>query len=68
MNTKDLSRIALVKRMKPGNTVGKQIATLAVIRSNLLIGKSRVIARKIKGTIHSLKNPNHINKISYMFP
>ena len=30
--------------------------------------ESRLIARKIKGTIHSLKNPNHINKISYMLP
>ena len=30
--------------------------------------KSRLIPRKIKETIHSLKNPNHINKISYMLP
>ena len=29
---------------------------------------SRLIPRKIKKTIHSLKNPNHINKISYMLP
>ena len=28
----------------------------------------RLIPRKIKETIHSLKNPNHINKISYMLP
>ena len=28
--------------------------------------ESRLIPRKIKETIHSLKNPNHINKISYM--
>ena len=28
----------------------------------------RLIPRKIKETIHSLKNCNHINKISYMFP
>ena len=26
--------------------------------------KSRLIPRKIKETIHSLKNPNHMNKIS----
>ena len=31
-------------------------------------GESRLIPRKIKETIHSLKNPNHINKISYMLP
>ena len=28
--------------------------------------ESRLIPRKIKETIHSLKNPNYINKISYM--
>ena len=28
--------------------------------------ESRLIPRKIKETIHSLKNRNHINKISYM--
>ena len=28
--------------------------------------ESRLIQRKIKETIHSLKKPNHINKISYM--
>ena len=30
--------------------------------------ESRLIPRKIRETIHSLKNPNHINKISYMLP
>ena len=30
--------------------------------------QSRLILRKIKETIHSLKNPNPISKISYMFP
>ena len=30
--------------------------------------ESTLIPRKIKETIHSLKNPNHINKISYMLP
>ena len=28
--------------------------------------ESRLIPRKIKETIHSMKNPNHINRISYM--
>ena len=30
--------------------------------------ESRFIPRKIKETIHCLRNPNHINKISYMLP
>ena len=30
--------------------------------------ESRLIPRNIEETIHSLKNPNHINKISYMLP
>ena len=30
--------------------------------------ESRLIPRKIKETIHSFKNPNHINNISYMLP
>ena len=30
--------------------------------------ESRLIDRKIKETAHSLKNPIHINKISYMLP
>ena len=30
--------------------------------------ESRLIPRKIKESIHPLKNPNHINKISYMLP
>ena len=30
--------------------------------------ESRLILRKIKETIHSLKNANHIDKISYMLP
>ena len=30
--------------------------------------ESRLIPRKIRETRNSLKNPNHINKISYMLP
>ena len=30
--------------------------------------ESRFIPRKIKETIHCLRNPNHINKFSYMLP
>ena len=30
--------------------------------------ESRLVPRKIKETMHSLKNPIYINKISYMLP
>ena len=40
MNTKDLSGIAIVKRMKLQNTGRKQITTLSGIRRKLLIGKA----------------------------
>ena len=40
MNKKDLSRIAIVKRIKLQNNVGKQITTLAEIRRKLLIRKA----------------------------
>ena len=65
MSAKYLSGITTVKRMKLRNTVRKQITTLAGIRRKLLIGKT---GKKIKKTTHSLKNSNHFNKISYMFP
>ena len=37
-------------------------------RKKVIERERRLIPRKIKETIHSLKNPNYINKISYMFP
>ena len=37
-------------------------------QKKVIDSESRLIPRKIKETIHSLKNPNHINKISYMLP
>ena len=55
MNTKNLSRIVIVKRMKLQNTV-------AVDR------ESRLIPRKIQKPKHSLKNPSHIKKIPNMLP
>ena len=39
-NTRDLSGIAIVIRMKLQNTVGRQITTLVEIRRKLLIGKA----------------------------
>ena len=68
MNIKNMSGIAIVIRMKLQNTVGKKIRTLAEIRRKLLIGKAGYFQRKLKKNIHSLKNPYHINKISYLFP
>ena len=40
MNTKDLSGIATVKRIKLQNTVGKQITTLSGISRKLMVGNS----------------------------
>ena len=40
MNTKDLSGIAIVIRMKLINTAGKLIITLTGIKRKLLIGKT----------------------------
>ena len=37
-------------------------------QKRVIDSKSRLILRKIKETLHSFKNPNHINKISYMVP
>ena len=67
MNTKFLSRIAIVKRMTLQNTVGKQITT-SWDQKKVVVRESRLIPRKTKETIHSLKNPNHINKSFHMFP
>ena len=70
MNTKDVSGIVIVIRMKLLSTAGKQSTTLTVkvIQEKVINRESRLIPRKIKETIHSLKNLNHINKISYMLP
>ena len=48
MNAKDLSRIAIVKRMKLQNIVGKQTATLAGIRRKLLMKKAGSSLRRSK--------------------
>ena len=37
-------------------------------QKKLVVRESRLIPRKIKETIHSFKNPNHINKVSDMLP
>ena len=65
MKTKDLYGTAIVIRMVLQNTVRKQITTLAGMKK-FVDRESRLILKKIKKTIHSLKNPNHINTISYI--
>ena len=59
MNRKDLSGIAIVVSMKLKNTVGKQITTSE--DQKVIDWESKLIPRKIKKKIHSLKNRNHIN-------
>ena len=67
--SKRLLKVSIVIKMNLRNTVGKRITTVAGIKRKLLKGKfTRLIPRKIKEAIHSLKNLNHINKISYMVP
>ena len=53
--------------MKLQNTVGKQITTSAGIRK-IVDRKSRLISRRIKKNVLSLKNPNHIKKIYDILP
>ena len=60
MSKKDLARIAIVKITKLRNTVGKKITTF-VDREN------RLIPKKIKETIHSLRNPNILTKFTTCF-
>ena len=63
MNTKELLEIEIVMTRILQNTVGRHITTFTVIDR-----EGRLIPRKMKQTIHPLKNSNHINKISYMLP
>ena len=37
-------------------------------QKKIIDGESRLIPRKIKEVMHHLKDPNHINKVSHMFP
>lgn len=63
MNTKELLEIEIVMTRMLQNTVGRHITTFAVIDR-----EGRLIPRKIKQTIHAFRNPNYINKVSYMLP
>ena len=62
MNAKDLSGTEIVKRC------WEAYHNFSWDQKKVVDRESRLIATKIKETIHSLKNPNHINKISYMLP
>ena len=64
MNTKDLSGIAIVTRIH----CWEADHNFNWDQKEVIDRESRLIPRKIKETIHSLKNPNHINNISYMLP
>ena len=54
MNTKYLSGIAIVKSYH----------NFSLDQKKVVDRESRLIPRKIKETLHYLKNPNHISKIS----
>ena len=63
MNTNDLSGIAIVENetAKHSWETGNKFSW---DQENVLDREIRFIPRKIKETIHSLKNSNYINKIS----
>ena len=61
-NKKDLSGIAIAKRMRLESN-----HNFSWDQKKIVDRKSRLICRKIKETVCSLKNLNHINKI-YMLP
>ena len=64
MNTKRTVRIAIVI----ANYSWKVDHNCNWDQKKVIDWETRLIPRDIKETIQSLKNPNHINKISYMLP
>ena len=68
MNTKDLSGIAIVKRMKLQKHCWETDHNFSWDQKKVVDRESRLIPRKIKETINSLKSPNAVNKISYILP
>ena len=59
MNTADLSEIAILGHCWEADH------NFSWDQKKVVDRESRLIPRKIKETMHSMKNPNHINKISY---
>ena len=66
MNTKDLSKITIVKKCEIAKHCWQGITTLAGKRKKVVEWKSSLIPWNIKETIHYLKNPKHISKFSNM--
>ena len=68
MNTKDLLEIATVKKNETAKHCWEADHNFSWDQKKVVDMESRLIPRKVKETIHYLKNPNHINKISHTFP
>ena len=64
----DLLKIVIVARMKLQNTCCKEYHNFSCVQKKVFDAVSRLIFRKVKETIHSLKHSNQINKIFYMLP
>ena len=67
MNTKDLSRTAIVIGMKLQNFFWEADHNFSWDQKKVVDRESRLIPRKIKETIHSFKYPNQINKIFLIY-
>ena len=68
MSTKDLSGIGIVKKNETTKHCCEADYNFRWDKNKVADKESRLILRKIKETIHSLNNPNQINKVSYMLP
>ena len=67
MNTKDLLGIAITKKNEIAKHCWEAHHIISWDQKEVNDKERRLIPKKIKESIHSLKNPNHINKASYMF-
>ena len=68
MKTKDLLGITIVKKNEIPKRCWEVNCNFSWNQTKVVDRESKLIRRKIKEAIHLLKNPNHINKISYMLP
>ena len=66
MNTKDLPGIVNAKRMKRPKHFWEVDGNFSCDQKKVVDMESKLIPRKIKETIYSLKNPNNIKKISHI--
>ena len=67
MNTKNLSKIAIVKRVKLENRC-KADRNFSWDQKKLVDREIKLISQNFKETVHFLSSPNHITKISSMLP